>query len=70
VLLVVVSSYNLEKFYTLSERVLRYDGSRTTSLRQQGDEMISSPSNLRTTTGDSRNIHDLCDPYNLRDQLC
>jgi hypothetical protein len=72
-LLVVASSYDLEKFFTLPDRVLWYDRSRTTFLHRQGDGTISSPSDPRIATGDScdiRNLRDLCDPRGLRDRLC
>jgi hypothetical protein len=59
VLQVVASSCDLEKFCTLSDRVLRYDGSRTTFLHRQGDGNTSSLSNPRTTVRDSRSLHDL-----------
>jgi hypothetical protein len=36
-LMAVASSSDTEKFYTLLDCVLRYDGSHTTSLRRQGD---------------------------------
>jgi hypothetical protein len=61
VLLVVPSSYDLEKFCTLIDHVLRWDGSRTTSLRHQGDEKTSSPFDLRTDVGDFYGLRDLCD---------
>jgi hypothetical protein len=64
---VVASSYEPEKFCTLSDHVLWYDGSHTTSLRQQGDATVSSPSDLWVAAGDS---HDTRDPYDPRDQLC
>jgi hypothetical protein len=73
VLLVVASSCSPEKFYTLLDHVLWYDGSRTTSLRQQGDRTVSSPSDLQIAAGDSldiRDLHDLSDLLDLPDQLC
>jgi hypothetical protein len=69
VLLVVVSSCNPEKSYTLLDHLLRYDGFCTTSLHQQGDGTISSPSDLRIATGDSCDIHDLRHPHDLPDRL-
>jgi hypothetical protein len=64
VLLVVASSCDPEKFYTLPDNVLMYDGSRTTSLHHQGDGKASSLYDPRTATGDSRDIHGLCDLLN------
>jgi hypothetical protein len=68
-LLVVASFCDLEKFCTFLDRVLRCDGTRTTSLHRQGDEKTSSLSDPKTA-GDSRDIrglHDFCD---LPNQLC
>jgi hypothetical protein len=62
--LVVASSCDPEKFCTPPDHVLRYDRSHITSLRQQGDGMVSSPSNLRVAASDS---HDIRDPYDLHD---
>jgi hypothetical protein len=67
---VLTSSYDSGKFCTLPDRVLWYDESRTTSLHQQGDEMISSPSDLRIATDNSRSLHDPRGLHDLRDQLC
>jgi hypothetical protein len=70
VLLVVASFCDPEKFYTLLDCVLQYDGSCTIFLRQQGDGMVSSPSYPRIATGDSHDIGDLRNPHDLPDQLC
>jgi hypothetical protein len=71
--LVEASSCDLEKFCTLPDRVLWYDEFCTTSLHQQGDGTISSPSDLRIAAGDSHDIcglRDLYDPRGLCDRLC
>jgi hypothetical protein len=79
VLLVVASSCDPEKFCTLSDCVPWYDGSHTTSLRQQGDGTLFSLNDPKTAAGDScdiHDLHDLCDlhdlrdPHDLLDQLC
>jgi hypothetical protein len=68
--LVVASSCDPEKFCTLLDHVLRCDGSRTSSLRRQGDINASSPSDLRTAAGGFHGIHDLRDPCDLPGQSC
>jgi hypothetical protein len=60
VLLAVASSSDPEKFYTLPDRALRYDGSRTTSLRRRGDKKVSSLSNQRTACHDTHDLHSPC----------
>jgi hypothetical protein len=70
VLLAVESSYDPEKFYTLSKHVLRCDGSRTTSLHQQDDEKACSISDLRTAASGFHGIHGLHDPCDLIGQSC
>jgi hypothetical protein len=70
VLLVVASSCDLEKFCTLLDHVLRYDGSRTTSLHHQIDGNASSLSDPRTTASSFRDIRGLCDLCDLLGQLC
>jgi hypothetical protein len=64
---VVASSCDAKKSCTLPDRVLRCDGSHTTSLRHQGDENASSPSDLRAAVGGFRGIHGLHDPNDLSD---
>jgi hypothetical protein len=64
----VAFSCNPEKFFTLSDHVLRCDGSPTTSLRRQGDGKASSPSNLRIVAGGFHGIHGLHDPCGLSGQ--
>jgi hypothetical protein len=67
---VVASSCDPEKFCTLSDHVLRYDGSHTTFLRHQGDRKASSPSDLRIAAGGFYGTHDLHDPCDLPGQSC
>jgi hypothetical protein len=64
VLLVVASSFDLEKFCTLPDHFLWYNGSRTTSHHQQGDGTVSSPSDLRIAASNSHDIRDLHDLLN------
>jgi hypothetical protein len=66
-LLTVASSFDSEKIYTLPDRVMRYDGSRTTSLRRQGDGKASSLSDQRTACLET---HDLRGPCDLPDRSC
>jgi hypothetical protein len=47
------SSCDPKKFCTLLERVLRYDGSYTTSMHCQGNKKASSLSDLKTAASDS-----------------
>jgi hypothetical protein len=61
VLVVVTSSYDSEKFCTLSDHVLRCDGSRITSLCYQGNRKSSSLFDLRTAAGSFHGIRDPCD---------
>jgi hypothetical protein len=63
-LVVVSSSYDLEKFYTPPDHVLRYNESHTNSLHWQGDRMAYSSSDLQANTDDFPYI---LDPHN---QLC
>jgi hypothetical protein len=60
-------SFDLEKFYTLSDRVMRYDGSHTTSLRHQVDGNVSSFSDQMTAYRETR---DLRGPCGLTDRSC
>jgi hypothetical protein len=62
---VVSSSCDLEKFCTLSDRVLRCDRSRTTSLCHQGDGNASSLFHVKIAAAGFhgvRGLHDPCDP--------
>jgi hypothetical protein len=67
VLLAVTSSFDLEKFYTLLDHVMRYDGSHTTSLCHQVDGNVSSLSDQMTAYRETR---DLCGPCGLTDRSC
>jgi hypothetical protein len=58
--LLAMASSDPKKFYTLSDRVLRYDGSRTTSPCHQGDEKGSSLSDLRTAHRDTLDFYGPC----------
>jgi hypothetical protein len=60
----------IQKKITLSDHVLRYDESRTTSLRCQVDGKVSSPSDLRAAAGGFHGICDLHDPCDLPGQSC
>jgi hypothetical protein len=62
---VVASSCDPEKFCTVPNHILRYDGSRTTSLHHQGDGKASSLSDSRTAASDSCDIHGLHELCNL-----
>jgi hypothetical protein len=63
----VASSYNPEIFCTLSDHVLRCDGSRTTSLRRLGDGKASSPSDPRTVAS---SFYGICDPCDHLSRSC
>jgi hypothetical protein len=67
VLLLVVSSYDVEKFCTLPDCALRCDGSHTTSLRHQGDRKVSSLSDLMTAAG---GFHGIRGPSDLIGLSC
>jgi hypothetical protein len=66
-LLVVTSFCDSKKFFTLSDHVHRYDGSRTTSLHYWGVGRVSSPSDMRII---SRGTYDLRGSSDLVGQWC
>jgi hypothetical protein len=55
-------SCNIEKFYTLPNRVLRCDGFHTTFQRQRVVGTVFSPSDQRAATGGFRVYRDPHDP--------
>jgi hypothetical protein len=59
-----------KSFCTLTDHVLRYDGSHTTSLHHQGDGNASFLSDLRTAADGFHDIRGLCDLCDHPDQLC